>query len=165
MTPDRRRWLAAGLGAALGAGAAPGVRAAAAPVAWPAIALVDGRTLAPEDWAGQGAVVVVWATFCPFCRRQNAHLEKLYRATRGQPLQVLGVALDRDAAAVRAYMAQHGYTFPVAADGERLRSLLTPRRVIPMTFVLDRRQQLRQAIPGEMFEEDVLDLGRIALAG
>ena len=130
-------------------------------IEWPQIKLIDGGVLSPASWRGQAAVVVFWATYCPFCKRHNAHVDKLYRATQGQALRVLGVALDADEKAVRQYMANNQYEFPVALDGGSLRQRLTSRRVIPMTCVLDRQGRLLQAIPGEMFEEDVLGLARV----
>jgi thiol-disulfide isomerase/thioredoxin len=130
------------------------------PADWPEIAVLDGGRLDPASWRGQPAIVVFWATYCAYCKRHNAHVDKLYRATRGQPLRVLGVALDNDEDAVRRYMAVNGYVFPVAMDGGRLRQRLTPRRVIPMTCVLDRQGRLLQAIPGEMSEDDVLGLAQ-----
>lgn len=129
-------------------------------ITWPEIPLLDGGSLSPASWQGQPAVVVFWATYCAFCKRHNAHVDKLHRASRGQPLRVLGVALDGDAGAVRRYMAVNGYSFPVALDGGDLRRRLTQRRVIPMTCVIDRQGRLLQAIPGEMVEDDVLGLAR-----
>jgi hypothetical protein len=35
---------------------------------------------------------------------------------------------------------------------------LSTRRIIPLTLLVDRRGRLKQAIPGEMFEEDVMEL-------
>lgn len=130
-------------------------------IEWPEITLLDGGTLRPASWRGQFAVVVFWATYCPFCQRHNAHIDKLHRATESQAFRVLGVALDSDAKAVREYMATHQYDFPVTLDGAGLRQRLTSRRVIPMTCLLDRQSRLLQAIPGEMSEEDVLGLARV----
>jgi thiol-disulfide isomerase/thioredoxin len=128
---------------------------------WPTLRLLDGRTLEPSSWQGRAAVVVFWATYCPYCRRHNAHIDQLERATRGQGLRVLGVALDADAAAVRRYMDRNGYGFPVALDGGELRRRLTDRRVIPMTCTVDRSGRLLQAIPGEMSGDDVMELARL----
>lgn len=130
------------------------------PVDWPEIILLDGRRFDPASWHGRPAIVVFWATYCPFCKRHNARIDKLYRATLGQPLQVLGVALDNDDESVRRYLAVNAYSFPVAMDGGRLRKRLTQRRVIPMTCVLDRHGRVVQAIPGEMSEEDVFGLAQ-----
>ena len=136
--------------------------AQSAPVEWPPIQLLDGGTLTPESWRGQAAVVVFWETYCPYCKRHNAHIDKLYRATRGSGLRVLSVALDADEAAVRRYMASNKFSFPVALDGRVLRQRLTSRRVIPMTCVLDAQGRLVQSIPGEMAEDDVMELARFA---
>ena len=134
----------------------PGAR-----IEWPAIALLDGRTLEAAAWQGQAAVVVFWATHCAYCKRHNLHVDTLYRATRGQPLRVLAVALDTDADAVRRVVSARGYAFPVALDGGQLRGRLTPRRVIPMTCLIDRTGRLLQAIAGEMSEDDVLGLATV----
>lgn len=161
--PSRRRWLLAGLGVGVAAGL-PTARAAVTgqTVDWPPIRLLDGSLLEPGSWQGQAAVVVFWATYCPFCRRHNAHVDKLAKAVAGRPLRVLGVALDKDEQAVRRYMAANGYGFPVTIDGAALRNRLGLRKVIPMTCVFDRTGRLLQAIPGEMSEDDVLELARLA---
>jgi thiol-disulfide isomerase/thioredoxin len=157
----RRDCLLAGLGAAL-TGAARS--AAPPPIVWPALTLLDGTRVEPSAWQGTPTIVVLWATTCPFCRRHNAHLDKLQRSLAGRPPRILAAALDTDADAVRRYMADNRYSFPVTMEGAKLRALLTTRRVIPMTFVVDRAGRLRDAIVGEMFEEDVFDLADSARA-
>lgn len=169
----RRAWLQAVAGTALVAGAGwemplhvraqPAATPPAEALAWPALTLLDGTVLQAADWQHTGAIVVFWATYCGFCRRHNVHLDRLHRSLRGQPVRVLGVALDTDAALVRRYLRQHGFDFPVTLDAARLRPLLTPRRIIPNTCVVDRSGRLVRCIPGEMAEDDVLELGGVAL--
>jgi hypothetical protein len=38
---------------------------------------------------------------------------------------------------------------------------LSTRRLVPLTVTVDRSGRLRQVIPGEMFEADVLELARL----
>jgi thiol-disulfide isomerase/thioredoxin len=159
---SRRRLLAAfGLLVAGPARAEP--LAPGQPFDWPVLELLDGRTLPADAWADVAAVLVFWATWCPFCRRHNAHLEQLRRATLGQPLRVLGVAVESTDDAVRHYMAANDFHFPVVvAGGEGLRSRFTRRRLIPMTCLVDRAGRLVQSIPGEMAEDDVMALAALA---
>lgn len=135
------------------------------PIEWPAIELLDGTTLTPASWQGMAAVVVFWATYCAFCKRHNAHIDKLHRATKGQPVRILAMAEDGNADLVRRYMQSHGYGFPVALSDGVLRRRMTARRIIPMTCVVGRDGLLRQAIPGEMTEDDVMGLAQAALRG
>ena len=129
-------------------------------VRWPAVQLLDGRRLAPEHWQGRAAVVVFWSTTCPFCQRHNVHVEKLHRAVQaaGLPLTVLGVARDRSAEAVRRHVAVHGYSFDVTLDAAPLRAALASRNMIPLTAAVRRDGRLAQVLPGEMFEDDVMEL-------
>lgn len=163
----RRRWLGGVVagGFAIGAaaqqeGVSPRVAQVPAPLDWPRLQLIDGSIVAPEQWAGAPAVVVFWATWCAFCRRHNAHIDQLFRSLGGSGPRVLGVAMDGDVAAVRRYMQANGYGFPVVLDEGKLRYRFTARRVVPMTCLVDRLGHVRQCIPGEMSESDVLALPR-----
>ena len=149
---------------ALAAGAQAGAAAAApAPVEWPVLYAPDGRPVDSAGWRGVPLVVVFWATWCGFCERHNVHVEKLHRSLDPARLRVLGVALDRDGAAVQHYLRQRDYRFPVVLEGGRLRGRFTARRTVPMTCTLGADGRLRQCIPGEMSEDDVLELARLAL--
>jgi thiol-disulfide isomerase/thioredoxin len=171
--PGRRAWLQAAAGAAVVAGlgrefplhahAQPARRAA--PLAWPEITLLDGRVLEPADWQDTAAVVVFWATYCGFCQRHNVHLERLHRSLGDRPLRVLAMALDTDAGQVRHYMRQHGFSFAVSLDAARLRPLLSPRRIIPLTCTVDRQGRPLGCIPGEMAGDDVMELADRTLRG
>jgi thiol-disulfide isomerase/thioredoxin len=136
-----------------------------APIDWPEITLLDGRARAPESWAGRPALVVFWATWCPYCRRHNPRIEQLFRDVDPARLQVLGVALDKEARVVREHLQQQGHTFPVALDDGGLRRRFTERRVLPMTCLVDARGRIRLRIPGEMSVGDVRALGAQAIAG
>jgi thiol-disulfide isomerase/thioredoxin len=136
------------------------------PVAWPDVQLLGGGELKAADWQGRAGVVVFWSLTCPFCRRHNAHLEKLHRAAQAArlPLTVLGVVRERDAAAVARHAQQQGYSFAQTLDLAPLAAALSERRVTPNTAVVDRQGRLKLVLPGEMFEEDVMDLLQLARA-
>jgi peroxiredoxin len=164
---DRRRWLlAAGIAASTGAWA---VQAAPAQdyapalgttVRWPTVRLLDGRLLDASAWNQQAAVVVFFDTLCPYCRRHNRHLAKLARASRALPMRLLGVAHDRDPGVVRRYVEELPFPVSVTLDQQAMHQALSMRRVIPLTCVTDRAGTLREVIPGEMAEDDVLGLLR-----
>ncbi len=159
----RRDCLAAGAALLLGSAAMGEPAAIGAQVAWPPVRLLDGSVIEPGAWRGHPVFVVFWATYCPFCRRHNAHVDKMYRSLQASGLRVLGVALDTDENLVRQYLAQTRFSFPVAMDGGVLRRQFSNRRVIPLTCLVDRQGRLVQSIPGEMFEEDVLDTAQALL--
>ncbi len=162
----RREALPAALLAALGTWSAA-VHADPAPpapgdlVRWPAsLPLLDGTTwsAAPDH----AHIVVFWSTTCPFCKAHNVHVEKLHRALAGRRARIIGVTRDADPALVQRHLALNQLTFPVTQAHQPLAAALSPRRVIPLTVTVDRGGRLRQVIAGEMFEEDVMELAKLA---
>ena len=162
MTPLlARRQCLLGLGLSLAGRAAWGV-APGDVIVWPKLTLMDGSTLGPDTWQDTAAIVVFWATWCGYCRRHNAHIDKLHRINTDSHLRVLGVAVDADAPAVRRYMQVNGYGFPVVAGAPGLREQFTSRSIVPITGLVDQRGRLKQVIPGEMTEDDVIGLAALA---
>jgi thiol-disulfide isomerase/thioredoxin len=160
--PSRRRVLGAGAAALL----LPAARAEtpAAVLDWSLLTTLDGAALRPADWTGSPAVVVFWATWCGFCRRHNARVERLHQELAGRAPQLLGVAVDGPAAKVQEHVQRHRLSFPMAMDDGRLRRALALPRVVPVTALLDAGGRVRQAIPGEMADDDVAALARMAWA-
>lgn len=174
--PGRRRLLlaTAGLVASLGTGVtgafspAPPVQPAmpapgpalGSPVHWPAVQLLDGPRLQPADAAGQAWVVVFFATWCPYCLRHNSRLQALVPTLAQQGVRVLAAAHDRAPEVVRRYLQVHRLQLPVTLDEAALHQALSPRRVTPLTCVVDHQGRLAEVIPGEMTDSDLAGLAR-----
>lgn len=130
---------------------------------WPArTLLLDGREWRASDWVGQPALLVIWATHCPFCQRHNVSVQSLQQSL-GKTLRILGISLDQSAADVQRYMAKNGYTFPVTLDSEPWLKALAVRKVLPTTIPVARDGRIGQVVPGEMFAEDLEGLAQWAL--
>ncbi|HRO59777.1 MAG TPA: TlpA disulfide reductase family protein [Burkholderiaceae bacterium] len=155
--------LQAGRGAfAQASGSAPAMKPAVpeigSRIALPEVTLLDGRVLPPSHWDGKLLVVELWASWCPFCARQNPHLDALHRAHSNRGLEVLGLSIDRDSDAARRYMADNGYVFHAAMDDERWRAALGRPRGLPIVWVVDRQSRLAKLEIGEMFPEDIAEI-------
>ncbi|MGH8787643.1 MAG: TlpA family protein disulfide reductase [Cupriavidus necator] len=128
----------------------------------PDVRTLDGRTLSAAALAGKPLVVEYWASWCPFCAMQNPRLQKLYERTRGTPLQVLAISIDKDPRDAADYMKQRGYTFPATMDSPALQAVFGKRKGLPELYVIDARGRVVQKEVGEMLEDDVAALERYA---
>jgi len=161
ISPTRRRLLAALplLALARTAPAAP----ADAPVKWKDVRLLDGRVLRGADLQKQTVVVQMWASWCPFCMRQNPHIQKLHEAaTAGHGLTVLTFTIDKTEQAARDYIARRGYTFAAAMAGSEVEQWFGERRTLPEVYVVDPSGKVVFREGGEMFPEDIAALVRFA---
>lgn len=154
-------WPASRALAASGAQAAPGTPSIGSAISLPAAKLIDGGELAASHWKGKIVVIELWATWCPFCARQNPHLDKLHRANRERGLEVIGLSIDRDSEAVKKYMAERGYQFHVAMFDESWRAAIGRPKGLPIVWVVDRAGKLAKLEIGELFPEDIADFAQL----
>ena len=161
-TRSRRRFLLAMGGVSLVATRVAHAHEVGERIEWQDVKLLDGRTLAASELRGRVVVVEFWASWCPFCKRQNPLLQQLYEAHGGRGLQVLTFSIDKDPAKARAYVAEHRYTFPAAMADAVVARQFEPRRGLPELFVVgaDGRIVVRES--GEIFPEDMEALARFA---
>ena len=159
----RREYLQV-LAAAFGGAALPPALAAAIGdrVIWRDVTLLDGRTLPASALTGRVVVVEFWASWCPFCAKQNPQLQQLHDAHGGRGLEFLTFSIDRESAQARAYMAKHKYTFPAAMATTQSDKWFGPREGLPELYVVDRDGRVVFKEAKEMFPEDVQALARFA---
>ena len=121
---------------------------------------VDGQQLTASDLTGKYLVVQVWATWCPYCHRQNANLKELVRRTQGGHLQVIGLSVDKKEETVQNYVKKNEINFPVAMMSPELDRAIGKRRGIPEIYVIDPSGRVIQKDVGQMVDLDVFDLAR-----
>jgi thiol-disulfide isomerase/thioredoxin len=164
-TLSRRRFLALPLAAAVATAARAATSGRHDAIVWQDVPLVDGTVLRADTLRGHAVVVEFWASWCPFCSRQNPHLQALWEAQPARGLRVLTFSIDRDAALARAYVAGHRYTFPVAMASAQSQRWFGRRKGLPMLYVVGNDGRIVFEEAGEMFPEDVAALARFATPG
>ena len=105
-------------------------------------------------------VTYFWASWCPFCAEQSPEIDKLFTNFQSKGLYVLGVSVDKDMQAAKAYIKKHNYGFPSTWLDPRGKTELQKPPGIPFVMVYNKSGQLVQLEKGQMFAEDVQALSR-----
>jgi peroxiredoxin len=119
---------------------------------------IDGRVITQEDLKDHYVVIEVFATWCPFCTRQNINLIELVKRLDGLPMTVIALSIDRKPADVPPYVQKHGINYPVAMMTDELNRAIGKRRGIPELYVINPQGVVVQKDYGEMIDLDVWDL-------
>jgi thiol-disulfide isomerase/thioredoxin len=108
-----------------------------------AAALVDAgdRPATLDRFKGKAIAVNFWARWCGPCRDEIPEFVKARKRFRGRGIEVVGIALDDNAAAVKEFAAAYGIDYPVFLVKDRgielIQSLGNPQAGLPFTLVLD----------------------------
>ncbi len=113
-----------------------------------------GETIRLHDLRGRVVVLNVWATWCEPCKVEMPLLQRLAERYADR-LVVLGVNYGEDAAAVQAFAAEYGLTFPLLLDPQRQVVRLYGVRGLPTTVFLDAEGRVHGVHLGALTENDV----------
>ena len=115
--------------------------------------LLDGRsfTLGQLPAAPEGptpTLVHFWATWCPVCRFGQDGVAAI---ARDYPVVTVAVQ-SGDAQELRAYLQEHGLSFPVLPDPDGVLSKTWGIQGVPASFVVDGAGRIRFATAGHTTE-------------
>jgi thiol-disulfide isomerase/thioredoxin len=130
-------------------------------IAIPELKTIDGKLITAADLKGKVVIVEYWASWCPFCQKQLPYFEKLYRARAGDGLVIIGLNIENNEAKARGFIDSRKLTFPVVMTTPAIDKVLRRPKGLPVTYVIGRDGLLKRLEIGELFEEDVADIGEL----
>lgn len=77
---------------------------------------LDGQPLTLAALKGHPVWINFWATWCPPCQRETPVLRDAYEAHKADGLVLVGIDVQEDAEAVRAYATRYGLNYPIGLD-------------------------------------------------
>lgn len=133
-------------------------------IEWIPVRMLDGSTVNPSQLQGRFVFIQVWATWCPYCRLQNAALPELVRRWQQKGGVVLTLASDKTEKTVHAYLRAKQLQFPVAHITPDVRGWLGRTRIVPTVFIVGPDGSVLKTIEGQMLEDDLYELADLLQA-
>lgn len=110
----------------------------------------------------KNTLIQLWASWCPFCKRQNTYLEKFSKQISPGSMNILTISIDKTPAIAKEYMRQNQYSFPAAMMTAEINQAIGKIRGVPVLLILDSKNKLIYKEIGEVFEEDYAELIKYA---
>jgi len=76
----------------------------------------NGRTVSVPSFGGKLLVLNFWASWCPPCVQETPSLSKFAETYAGKGVVVMGVSVDKDEKAYRAFLQRYSPAFLTARD-------------------------------------------------
>jgi len=103
---------------------------------------VDGRSVDLEKMKGKVVLLDFWATWCPPCRREVPHVVEAYTKYHDKGLEVIGISLDQDKAALVEFAKKNGMLWPQYFDGKGWQNAIAQKngiQSIPAMWLIDKQ--------------------------
>jgi peroxiredoxin len=118
-----------------------------------ALKLLDGSSFPLQDHKGHAVVVNFFASWCVPCKEEAPALESVFQDYRDKDVQIVGVAVQDTESKARAFVEEHGLTFPTGLDAAG--KIKQAYRVfgVPTTYFIDREGRITYTHAGAVTTE------------
>ncbi len=99
---------------------------------------ISGNAVSLSSFKGKPVLLNFWATWCPYCRKERAHLNALYKEYQDKGLIILSVSTDQSAAKVKEYLKQTPAEFIVLSDSSGVAASLYSVGGLPTSYLINR---------------------------
>ena len=83
-----------------------------------------GKQVSWQDLQGKPTILHFWATWCPYCKKLQPGLEKVYQKYQSQGLQLIGISFREDPGTFpQTVLDERGHQFTTLVDGEPVAKL------------------------------------------
>ena len=127
------------------------------------VEMLDGRTIKLSELRGKVVMLCFWATWCPPCRQEMAHLQEgVIDHFAGKDLVVLPISRGEKREVVEKFITDHGYTCGVGLDPERAIYDQYASNFVPRTFIINKRGKVTYRVAG--YDEATAEAVNAAIA-
>lgn len=124
----------------------------------------DDKPISLADYHGKVVFLNFWATWCPPCQREMPEIQKLSeKYQNSEDIAILTVVMpggqEMDAAGIKKFLKEKGFTMPVIFDDDRLSSSFQITS-LPTTYMFDRDGNVYGSVVGQLSSdmmENIID--------
>ena len=108
-----------------------------------ALSTVSGQVISLDDYQGKPLIIHFWATWCPYCKKLQPGLDKLYLQYKKQGLEMLAISFQEDeGASPQALLLERGMHFTTVIDGDEVATQYQVKGT-PTTIFIDKSGEIR----------------------
>lgn len=111
------------------------------------VTTLDGETIQLSEAKGRRVVIDIWATWCPPCRKEIPHFNKLNSELSEDDLLIVGIS-DEDRDTLVKFMESTPIDYPIVAVENDLPDPYGAVSAYPTTFFIDRNGVIQDIVVG-----------------
>ncbi|EWG09761.1 TlpA disulfide reductase family protein [Cytobacillus firmus] len=117
---------------------------------------MEGNPVKLSDYRGKAVLLNFWASWCPPCRAEMPHMEKLYKKYKDKKFDILAVNLtntEKNKGDAEKFVKELGLTFTIPMDVKGTVGADYNIMAYPTSYFIDSDGVIREKVLGALNEE------------
>ena len=116
----------------------------------------DGRKITLSELKGKDVCIMMWASWCPYCKASMPDLNDYYKDAKksGKPFEVMAVAIRDTPEKARKVYTERGMPYPTGIEDANFEKLYPASRKTPTWVMVDKNGIVRDISSGRAYPND-----------
>ena len=117
---------------------------------YPTLKVIDfhGKNFDIEDYQDKVILVLFWAQWCGYCRKEMVELDKIYKLYKDKGLVVITLSVDKPNNRQKAINFASKFSYPNAFFSDAKTNFSNRKNIVPLIQIIDRKKTKIYTITG-----------------
>jgi thiol-disulfide isomerase/thioredoxin len=126
--------------------------------AYPILKVSDfqGKIFDIENYSNQVVMVVFWAQWCGYCRKEMLELDQIYKLYKDKGLAIIALSIDQPKNYKKAIKFAEKFSYPSAFFNEAKTNFSNRKNTVPFIQIIDRKRTKIYSITGYVDSNEII---------
>lgn len=124
---------------------------------------IDGKVFDITDHNNKAVLVLFWAQWCSYCRKEMVELEEVYRQYHKQGLEIIALSIDRKSDQQKMLDFARKFSYPSAFYADAKTNFSNNKNIVPLIQIVDKKRTVIYSLTGYVEKNEIIKAVQKAL--
>lgn len=117
---------------------------------------IDGKVFNIDDHKNKAVLVLFWAQWCNYCRKEMVELEEVYRQYHKQGLEIIALSIDRKSDQQKMQDFARKFSYPSAFYSDAKTNFSNKKNIVPLIQIVDKKRTVIYSLTGYVDKNEIV---------
>lgn len=117
---------------------------------------IDGKIFDIDDHKNKAVLVLFWAQWCNYCRKEMVHLDEVYQEYKDLGLEIIALSIDSKKNQEKMINFARKFSYRSAFFEDAKKSFSNKKNVVPLIQIVDKKRTMIYSLTGYVAKDEIV---------
>ncbi|GDX35874.1 hypothetical protein LBMAG18_03850 [Alphaproteobacteria bacterium] len=119
---------------------------------------IDGKVFNINDHKNKAVLVLFWAQWCNYCRKEMVHLDEVYQQYKDQGLEIIALSIDDKKNQEKMVNFARKFSYRSAFFEDAKTGFSNSKNVVPLIQIVDKKRSVIYSLTGYVEKDEIINV-------
>jgi len=116
----------------------------------------NGKIFEIDEHKNKAVLVLFWAQWCGYCRREMIELDEIYKIYKDKGLVIIALSIDRKENEEKVVNFANKLSYPSAFYSDAKTNFLNRKNTVPQIQIVDKKRSIIYSLTGYVEKKEII---------